>query len=360
MTSTAPKRSLFSKPSWASTTAQVPKSGDNVIFGRSQIYEDIIAEKKKRKDRQAAKARAREQSEGRESKRQRISSENEDGSDSDVNSATSEESQKENVARDGPVTRSTPTKQKFAAALDSPVKPGLSRSRQPEATTILLDDEDDEVQITDTTTARGTNTESKTKPVDELDTDLESDEEDEYLRDLKGRAREKAILQKQSDTTKVSPAVPSLSMTAEMVELPQDSPAAGEIATPKDEGPTVRILIDSIYPKTNALIVNLQASRPLKRVREIWCAKQGFSDEKAKTFFLTWNGTKLFDSSNLMNTLEVLKRQRPEEEDPSGGRIHLEMMNAQIMEHRRMQKERQDAEEAGPADQDEKHEAACY
>lgn len=358
MGSAAPKRSLFSKPSWATASAPATKTDDSVVFGRGQIYEDIIAEQKKQKEKQAARAKARGSSDRRDPKRRRISEEHEDGSDSDTTSnksVHSVESQKENIERAGPVTRSTPTKKKFAAALDSPIKPKIS-PHQAEATSILLDDDDD-LQIMAISAAPKTAKDShKQKPTaEELESDQESEDDDEYTRDLKRRARERTLSQQQAATTTISLAGTSESMT-ESVQLTQDNPAV-EGSQEKQEILQVRILITSIYPNTKNLIVNYPASRPLKRVREVWCMKQGFSDEKANTFFFTWNSAKLYDSSNLVKALEQLQRKRPNEKDPSDGKIHLEMMNTEILEHRRAQKERQEAEAAGPAEPN-KEEAA--
>jgi hypothetical protein len=160
---------------------------------------------------------------------------------------------------------------------------------------------------------------------------------------------------KQENIARNSPADPT-TFIPDSAELTQKSQSAPEGPLQKDEGPSVRIYITSIYPLTKPLIINQPASRSLKKVKEIWCHKQGFDETKTKEFFLAWNGARLFDSSNLMTTLDALKRQRPDEEDPSGGNIHLEAMNPQIMEHRRQQKEREEAEAAGPIEQDGQHE----
>ena len=355
------KRSLFSKPSWALSTSAPPtaKADDDGIFGRhgNKIYEDIVADELRRKERRAAKAKARGASEGRETKRRRISDENDDGTGSDADSSKddySRESKEEKLPKAGPVTRSTPTKKRsLAAALDSPVKPTITKPQQADTTIISLDgDGEDDVRIAATTTTSKTKAkEMPQKPVGEaLESDLDSDDDDPYFRDLKRRTKEKELAQKQVTIGTRSQA--DLSIPAPgSPEVTQGSPSAPEGSPRKDEGPLVRILITSIYPNTKPLIVNQPASRSLKKVKEIWCHKQGFDEAKMKEFFLTWNGVRLFDSSNLMHTLEALKRQRPDEDDPSGGRIHLEAMNPQIMEHRQKQKEREAAEAAGPSDQ---------
>lgn len=364
MTSAAPKRSLFSKPSWAtSAAAPTARTDDDVLFGRhgGKIYEDIVADELKKKEKRAAKAKAREASVGREPKRQRISDDHQYRRESDAASSTNEEgeeSREAHVRRAGPATRSTPTKKKFAAVMDSPVKPALEKLQQADATAILLEDDDD-FQITATTTASKATKKAVPQKavVEDLESDTESDDDDDYIRDLKRRSKAKALAPNQAETTRKSPVDPSASMT-ESLELTQESTPVPEGTSQKDEGPVVRILITSIYPNTKSLIVNQPASRPLKKVKEIWCQRQGFDDMKTKNFFLTWNGARLFDSSNLMNTLEALKRQRPDEDDPSGGNIHLEAMNAVIMEHRKKQKERDEAEAAGPAEHGARDETA--
>ena len=355
------KRSLFSKPSWASSTPAptTVKTDDDVIFGRhgGKIYEDIIADELRRKERRAAKAKARGASEGRETKRRRISDENEDGTGSDADSNKDEysrQSSEEKVSKAKPVTRSTPIKKKsLAAALDSPVKPTVAMPQQADTTIVSLDeDEADDIRIIATTkTSKTTERPVPQKPAGEsLESDLDSDDDDPYFRDLKRRTKEKELAQKQADLAKKTQADISFSGN-ESQEVLQGSPPAPEGSSLKDEGPLVRILITSIFPNTKSLIVSQPASRSLKKVKEIWCHKQGFDEVKTKEFFLTWNGVRLFDSSNLMNTLEALKRQRPDEDDPSGGKIHLEAMNPQIMEHRQKQKEREAVEAAGPSEQ---------
>lgn len=357
------KRSLFSKPSWASSTSTAPAilADDEAIFGRhgGKIYEDIIADELKRKEKRAARAKAKERdaSEGRESKRSRVSEDNEnigdDGNRSDTGSSSDGDlavrRKKERTAR---VTRSTPTKMKFAAALDSPVK---QRPRQVEAKAIVLKEEDDYLQITATNTVReATKKASPQKPVEEqFESEPDSDDDDPYFQGLKLRAKQalalkhseqakKELALKEADMARKSPAELSSSM-AGSTEYIRESPSTPEAPPKKDEGPSVRILITSIYPLTKSLIVSQPASRSLKKVKEIWCHKQGFDEAKTKEFFLTWNGARLFDSSNLMTTLEALKRQRPHEDDPSGGDIHLEAMESKIFEHRRQQKEREEA-----------------
>lgn len=379
MTST--KRSLFSKPSWATSTSTstsgLPANGatdDEAIFGRhgGKIYEDIIADELKRKEKRAARAKTREEASegGRETKRRRVSDEREDDNEteSDAGSSRGGDREERREVRAGPVTRSTPTKGKFTAGLDSPIKAAFVRTRQAEAEAILLGEGDDDLQITAAATvSQATKKATPQKPVGEdLESEPDSDDDDPYFRGLKLRAKQELALKeaemakkelalKQADIARNSPADPSTSMT-DSTELMQESQPTPEGPLQKDEGPSVRIYITSIYPLTKPLIINQPASRSLKKVKEIWCRKQGFDEVKTKDFFLTWNGARLFDSSNLMTTLEALKRQRPDEDDPSGGNIHLEAMNPKIMEHRRQQKEREEAEAVGPIEQDGQHE----
>jgi hypothetical protein len=71
-----------------------------------------------------------------------------------------------------------------------------------------------------------------------------------------------------------------------------------------DRGPTIPIFISSDlplgYPPTNSVIINRRYKQPLGRVREFWCQYNNLADpDHLESIVLTWKGEKVFDVATL-------------------------------------------------------------
>ncbi len=388
------KRSFFTKPAWAAPAASAPAKEESSVFGRNDIYRDILQAEHAKKEKKAAKAKHRtgkQDSEGPEAKKRRISSDPADAKDpsygSDAESVSSQTSLKtEKQSQDRPVTRSTPRKQTSGSKglEESPTsrKSPSTRESSRRDTVILHDcdqqSDDDLVIWTPVKPSKPSPAKRKPKPPSE---DEESEEEDPYVRELKAKAREKARLQKlgiepdrpKTPLTTFSPAVGRTRSSS--VEKPQSRPLSSNSAqdfnraTPvseQEDDPQVRILIQSDIPDTKPLIVKRKASQSLKQVKEFWCKKWGLHDSVTRKVFFTWRGTRLFDSTTMRGIILKLKKDyrqqsasvgldgdEDEDKDPSEGNIMLEAMTPEIYEDKQRQKER---EQQAQAQQDEEHE----
>ncbi|KIW94725.1 uncharacterized protein Z519_04702 [Cladophialophora bantiana CBS 173.52] len=391
------ERSLFTKSAWAapaaSNSAFTANSGS--IFGRNVNYEDIIRAEKAERERKAAKAKARhekQKSEGPETKRRRRSAEEHD---KERSSESEVEAKKQNRGkiRERPVTRSTPTKEKFLSdGLDA--SPSTYRSPRRKAaaksTVISLDDDDDDDGLIMLTPKKPVKASPKRPKGAEVLDGKESEEEDEYLRALKKKAREKARLQRQGGgQTEKRPSTPSARASSTTLEnadprspsvvhsqhdsrptssrsIPDSSASARHTPiSEQEDDPEVKILIQSEIPGAKSLIVKRKASQSLKQVKEFWCRKFDLEESVARQVFFTWKGTRLFDSTTMRGIIRGLKKdhhrqqQRPRSlslsiddedgddgysssnaKDPSGGNIMLEATTPEIYEQKLREKER--------------------
>ncbi|EXJ65400.1 hypothetical protein A1O7_01741 [Cladophialophora yegresii CBS 114405] len=419
------KRSLFSKPAWAAAsstgTKSDPSKEDGSIFGRNVAYDEIVRAQKAERERKVARAKARsererqkskEGSEGPEWKRRRISTELEDD-DSDSNGR-----KKKSRDRDKPVKRSNPSKEKpHADERDaSSHGPHSRRKKSGKATVVNLDrdegGEDDELIMFTPPNPQGKKKRTSNAK-DGLDDEQTSSSDDEYLRQLKQKAREKARRQRDRDRddaqdNAIRPHTPGSRGNSAAFEhnygrsssVPQDHsrPAsttpssAASFNTPKqaqapapasasvqEEDPEVKILITSEISGTKPLIVKRRTSQSLKQVKEFWCRKFDLDESLTRQVFFTWNGTRLFDSTTMKGILRNLKMEAWQKgrtkygnldadegtngngdgndfdeksaKDPSNGNIVIEAMT-QDMYDRRQQRQQDGTAEPDQHDQD--------
>ncbi|KAK5321873.1 hypothetical protein LTR93_006111 [Exophiala xenobiotica] len=362
------KRSFFTKPAWAAAPAAAGSSApapakdesSSSVFGRNDIYRDILQAEHAKKEKKAAKARHRPQKQDRDSelegpevKKRRISSEEpadtkDPGYDSDAEdsvsptiSPTSPKSEREKQqCQNRPVTRSTPRKQESSSRglEDSPrtYKSPSTRESSRRATTVTLHDgdqqlDDDLVIWTPVRPTKPSPSKRNPKPPSDDEESEEEEEEDPYVRKLKAKAREKARLQKLGVVEPDRPKTPLTTFSAaaaavdrtrsSSVENPQSRPLSSNSAsqdylndnraTPaseQEDDPQVRILIQSDIPDTKPLIVKRKASQSLKQVKEFWCKKWGLDDSMTRKVFFTWRGTRLFDSTTMRGIILKLKK----------------------------------------------------
>ncbi|KAK5026904.1 hypothetical protein LTS07_007203 [Exophiala sideris] len=371
------KRSIFSKPAWAAAPSATSTShpAEESVFGRNHIYEDILQAEQAKREKKAAKAArrihnedSREDSEGPDVKKRRISSEPATTRkvSTAVSDAESPVDRNEKGTHDGRVTRSTPQKQKsLSRGLDkSPTVKHSSRNRHSPRRAPGDGEEDDDLVIWIPPKA--------TKRPNPPSEDNESDEDDEYTRELKAKAREKARLKRlgihiEPERPKTPVPTSTTASAAErtrswIADQTQTRPGSANStlsqgigrATPTSEQEDdiqVKILIQSDIPNTQSLIVRRKASQSLKQVREFWCQKYGLDEAISKKVFFTWRGTRLFDSTTMRGIIQKLKldyRQKSasvdpagedDDKDPSDGNILLEATTPEIFEEKLKQKQ---------------------
>lgn len=368
----APKRSLFKKPAWAAaaTDTSVQKSGD--FFRHSDsTYNGILAEHERRREEQAKKQKEDEFERQRESKRRRISKEDERAKDEEGKASNNGRARSEDVQTQGPITRSTPTKQKsHVVGSISPLKPTSSVKASAAASTTVIDlgdeeSDDDVMPGSPPRPIKSSIPKARPKPTN---SDPESEDEDEYTLELKRKAREKERLRKLG----LDKAASTMSGAAEKHQSPSlpanHATSAKTAAEPsfhkspppsspkKDNDPIISILIKTAIPDTKPLIVNRRASQNLQQVKQAWCQRQGFDAAMEGKVFFTWRGIKLWNTSTCTHILKKLKEERVEssfaglgeddgigDEDPSKGRIEVEATTAEILDDRLKAKNRDEA-----------------
>lgn len=63
--------------------------------------------------------------------------------------------------------------------------------------------------------------------------------------------------------------------------------------------PVVILLLESVIPETNPLLVKVRLSSTLEKPRKAWCERQGFSKEMAANVFLTWRNMTIWDTTTI-------------------------------------------------------------
>ncbi len=356
------KKSFFKKPTWA---ISAPRTESGEFFRHSDtVYDTILKEKERRRERHAQKKQAKVDievvEEGRENKRRRITSDEEDQEEDGQNDtdAASTGSRKDDITK-----IETPTHE-----LNFPARHGPAQARQTspfnaesslnlktsaKSKVIELDSDDDKSQAQPIL--------SEERAQIRVSDEEVSEEEDEYVLELKQKAREKARLKKLGMNSVKNKG--EASCAPEPQQRPTSSsedrslfaqPNAESTPPPNKAETIVQILIDTKIPNAKPLIVNRKASQPLRQVREIWCARQNFSDDVTAQVIFTWRGKRLYDTTTSMHLLNVLKKERArqmggladddDEEDPSNGRIEVEAMTKEIYEQKALRKKREETE----------------
>ena len=370
----APKKSFFSKPSWAAKAA-APVGLEQPIF-QQNVYEDILEVSRKKEEKRLARQKQREEERRRNVdsrdtkldqddkpvKKQRISTEpipipladgdddfdrrrSDSDSDRSVRSSGSRERRDSSPERasEQPVLRSTPRKDKQTLGHLEYVSPRKPRR----ATTPLHADDDDDFAIVDVQPAPA-KPDTKEKPKPPPPPESESDpEEDEYLRELKRQARAEskakktaAFDQRQAGSPATDKRSPSLNPPLGTATSASTTPTPGG---PDLTDPEVQILIKSIIPNCDPLIVKRRASQPLSQVLAFYVEKHQLGYLGARLFF-TWNGTKLYKNTTMWTILAMIKARygtKTDGTDLAEGRIEIEAVTEEIHENRQAFKERE-------------------
>ena len=388
----APKRSLFNRPAWAAKDTSTKKK-DPEVFGRHQVYDEVLELEEKRRLSREAKAREKAENErtakprppnrvGEEEpqqKKRRISKEQDhEGSGSESDSSKSSRSTAgSDQGRDPRVTRSTPKKnKKLRDGLDdAPINLGRGSTSKQEGVVIDLAAEDSDTGTTEPQQRTRVDDEARNKPPKPQEPESEESDEDEYMRALKKRARDQSKLQGVASEPPKAVAVlsPPADARSPSIDLSRPDATAGPSSAQQatadpfnpqpdvEDDPEVGILIKSLIPNSKPLIINRKASQPLQAVKDFWCGRQKFEPSFTAKVFLTWREEKLFSSSTMRTILRLLKKERGFDpdgaEDPSEGKIVVEAMTEEIYQERRKAKELQRVAKAKSEDRIDEEEA---
>lgn len=408
------KRSLFSKPAWAAVPAPAASTqsrDDDSIFGRNNVYQDIVQAKEERRRRRLAKAQLRAKDPNdpdRETKKRRISIEPDDDHDpeSDAKSVSSSssgppgklspDSPKANKKRVSPppeiihqpVTRSTPKKEKkLNTGLEDLPRSRHALPSDPMTTSLDAEEEQDELLMLTPPRQKKKPTPVKSRPDPPLSED-ESEEESEFVKALKAQAREKArlrqlgLLERERSRTpndsftetnnavgssRLASAVARTESPASTTEPASTTLRETTVSQPPGDDPEVKLYIKSAIPSTKDLIVKRKTSQSLKQVREYWCKVNSLDPKAASQVFFAWNGTRLFDSTTMRGIIQKLKMDHARKnrsfsqdlvdiykdpdnqvlQDPSRGQILIEAMTHEIFEQRQRDKEKRARRQEG-------------
>ncbi|KAL9106725.1 MAG: hypothetical protein Q9227_008294 [Pyrenula ochraceoflavens] len=384
--SSAPKRSLFKRPEWASSAPVKVNDDDTAFYRHTTAVADIVAEKAALRE-AARKQRIleedmreneeRKRREGREAKRRKLDQEGAEGRKSTVKHGEEKQQSSRVSAPEHDEARNSP----YVASRSKPDLIDLGCDEEAFNTDSHLEPDID-LAIVD---ARKIPSRKKKSEY----SDDSSDNDSDYTRKIKQRAREKERRQKQGlepiATKAASPiesarspsfrnSTDSPSTSFHRDPIPRTDSAASKTFSPTpiaaEDEPIVEILIRSHIPNTKPLVVRRRESQPLKEVRLAWCAKQLFNAEFTRKVYFTWRGTRVYDVTTCRNfVIQAQKEQKERHEDffgenwsdePTGKekkqetlKIELEAVTPEILEEirkqRREEEERKNAqaEDAG-------------
>jgi hypothetical protein len=358
---------LLNRPAWAAknTTTTTKKTS---VFGRHQVFDEILEleERKRLKREEKARRRAEEkekqkkdeknvldgQQDEPDNKKRRISKEpidqdSESHSDNEKGPLSSQLEGVQSTPRK--VTRNMPEDEKDLdpGLEDSPLQKRTegSLSQKP----IFIDLDRDECETVTVPQPTENVSQINPRPPDKepnnegSEPEPEESDDDEYVKSLKRKAREKLRLQREASDQQ------SPTATQPTPDLEDSDPFAPQ-KTQGIEDPLVSIWITSPIPNTTHLVATRRASQGLREVKDFWCARQKFDPAFSAKVFFTWRGTKLFNSSTMRTIIRQLKKEKgydPDgEADPSKGKITVEAITEELFQERLKAKERKRAAEA--------------
>lgn len=317
------------------------------------IMKDQTERQKKDKEREERrKAKKQEKQEKRKSSEKRDSEEPKVKSEFKKRRITSEESSKllakagfgaslislsDDEDEQAPAEQSLPVRRSPRNNRSKDVSsPGRGKSRLI-APIDFGNESDDDIQITAV--------KAPPRPAPEPEEEYDSDPE---IAEMQRKAREKARA-KQWETSKTSS------------PGSKGTPHASS-STPAAPDPVVKILVTSDLPSTNPLILCRKISQRLKEVREMWCKKQGFSEDYTSKIFFVHRGRQYWDSTTVRRLgLEVdADGMIYRTDDPSKegvDQVHVEAVTRELFEKMKAEKARKDKASVAVYDEPEEEQA---
>ena len=352
---TAPPRrnGLFNKPSWAAMKTAEKNESDSDFYQHSEnLFEGILAQERAEREQATERKIRRSRERDHKSKRRRISEEPQHAKE-----VTPVEDTKESpglvAIESRRVTRSTPTKIKhFSKSLDE-----FSKSPQTSKGSVIVLEDEALVARDSSRTPEAQSKLSAKLQAQAQSSDIDSDEDD-YIRELKRKAREKEQLKKTGIlgtlvTVPGSVTIPEPQCSPTVPLVPskdQDKCAEPGQASRLADDPIVSIFINPAIPNTKPLLVNRRSRQNLRPALQAWLKRQEALDEaiRRKVFF-TWRGTRLYNSTTCTHILNRLKDEIAssslsiftEMDDSAHLRVEVEAVTEEILEERRRAKDLQ-------------------
>jgi hypothetical protein len=354
----ASKPSLFKRPAWAAVpNAAAANTGKLSVFGQLNVAEDIVAADRRKREEREAKQRSKAEklkspvhNEEPAPKKRRISKDRESSPVDSETSSTQASSPPAKATTPEPIEtkrtlRSTPQKKKV---LLEGIEEESRQKPKRKTTVISLDDSDDDDNgdlVSPAPTLKQKPVASRSPAAQKRKPETvflpEDEEDDPFLRELQRKAREQA---RQQQTTRLSqppkntsgntPDEPdSPSRTSPDTSQPPNNTQSTQQPTRE---PNVAILIKTHIPNTKDLVVRRHSSGVLQPVREFWIKKHNLEPALASQIFLSWRGTRLYNSSTAQSLINILKREAgipaDSDEDPSNGNLMVDAVTQDILD----------------------------
>ena len=358
--------SLFNRPVWAkSQTSNLDEdASETSLFSHSaRSYSDIVAEKERKRRARLEKSKAREKRRGsgkREIKEER------DGA--------------------GSPKKRRITLEDGEALLNSV---GLARAPSPG---LLGEDEDSagdgmehlpvrrsprintRVYIEDPRMAKKCN--KSTEVVDTGSSDHEEDfvvntaplppaepaeeESDDEFAELARRAR---LQRQQKDAKDKKSRTPDVAVYSPSPGVCAADTGQRSLPTPLPD-PTIQLFVTSRIPNTNPLIVHRKLSQRIQEIRQVWCTKQGFSEEFSKDVFFVHRMRRVYDVTTCRSLgLEVDSLGNVVMKGTEGKdgveKVHLEAVTNELFEQLKAEKARETKRRSGDLPPEESAEAGA-
>ncbi|KAK4542106.1 hypothetical protein LTR36_007137 [Oleoguttula mirabilis] len=360
--------SMFSRPAWAKTQeSDDDQQPDEDLFSHSKrSYTEIVAEEQRKKKERAEKQKQKQERKERRSSGKRMKDEDGKGRGGSPKRRriTLEESEDllgsvgltPTGARrrgysedefgeddDQDISRRRSPRLNKVANRDSP-RLGVSR-KAPPPTVIELGGSDDEI-IMEPSIARH-----------ETPVEVEEESDDEF-----------AELARQARARRLKDESAKKSQTPD-VQSPTRGQGAADTGrtgypTPPLPDPPVKLFISSELPGTQALIVYRKLSQRLQEIRQVWCGKQGFSEQLTKDVYLIHRMRRLYDvttckSLGLYVNGEGKVAMKGAEGVDGVDQVHLEAVTDEIFAQMKARKAREERRRQGSLEPEEDAEAGA-
>ncbi|KAF4555278.1 Hypothetical protein D9617_2g052310 [Elsinoe fawcettii] len=338
-----PKRNLFKKPAWASTSASAPTTTSDDIFTRkTSALSSLVKENEERRRRKVEQAAEKTRKEKRRSEEKREEDKSEQGS------AKKRRISEEDYKRHGLVS---PAKRAQEAAErgereETGAREGRGKGEKEGRRRMSIEEELEEELREEKMEVRTSPRRSKT--TQKVITLSDEDEHEE----LYARSPKRAVKKKPAPLDDSDEEFPELAALARERRKKREQEASGTPAsvgtiTPKLEefDPVIKVLVTSPIKDTKPLLVHRKLSQRLQEIRTVWCQKQGFDEEMTIKVFLIYKMRKLYDVTTCKSLGIKVDSQGAligsAGGDDDEGRVHVEAVTEEVFEQ--MKKRRNEA-----------------
>ena len=348
--------SLFKRPAWAKTQATEEEDTHESLFSHSsRHFNEIFAEEQRKKKERAEKQRLKQERKERKSSSKREKDEGADlGSGSGKRRRITAEQGEELFGSIGLSSAAVNRRGRSRGEPDPDDDRAISRQSSPRFNKVASRD-NPRIAISSTTSAPASTvieleSENEVEPQPSsttLQAEPVEEESDDEFADLIRQARAKKLKQdeaKKSQTPDVRSPTPG-----------QDAAEAGRSAyptPPPPPDPPVKLFVSSQLPGTQPLIIYRKLSQRLQEIRQVWCKKQGLSEQFTKDVYLIHRMRKLYDVTTCKSLGLYVDDQgqiamKGAENEDDVDQVHLEAVTDEIFAKKKAEKEREDQKRRG-------------